>query len=661
MGCLVIMIKLKRKTKRLLVVLGVLAVGGYVAWAVVLPRVVRGKVAGALEAAGYGPVRMDLPRIGLTSATLGGISAGLPARLEIGRVYATYSPGGLFSGRVNAVEVSQVRLALPEAGPGGQAAEAGASARTPNSPAISLPVDRLTVRDAEVSVPTPGGRLTIPLEMLATADEQRDIHVSISGSVGDARVVVSAVSSPGLDRIDWQLSVSGLSAGLVRSWLPPNAPKIVADGVQLSAAGRVSGLQTPAIDVSTFSIRVPQVTIGEAGKGIIVNNVELLATGGAQVTATGWQAKLADGASFKANIAWRGETSPLPVMLRWAATEASGGAGSWNASSEGAVLQVAEAKVTMAPWKLTGVGGAADGQLRLALAPLDLKALGEHPEVARAMKAWKAEGKLLAQADVTLVRGEVRPRAVVEVNKVSLVNKYYQLSVQDISSKLTISQFSPLKTEPGEHLTFRYAQIGKWELLDALATFSLNGDNNVNIESARLGWAGGELWCEPFRMALAAPVVRAKLSGKDLDLSKIVWVLSAEKAYAEGRADLQIPLDFSWPNIRFGQGYAEARPGSILHLTDTAQKVEAWLTSADPRFVTDPTYSKVRERIVQALQDFKLQKLRADFERKDNRLLTRITIQGAGNTKNGQELNLNVTANDLDWLLSGYLSLPRQQ
>lgn len=655
------MIKLKPKTKRLLVVLGVLAVGGYVAWVVVLPRVVRGRVAGALEAAGYGPVRMDLPRIGLRSATLGGISAGLPARLEIGRIEATYSPGRLFSGRVNAVEVSQVRLALPEADQGGQATQAGVPVRTTQSPAISLPVDRLTVRDAEVSVPTPGGRLTIPLEVLATADEHRDIHVSISGSVGDARVVVSAVSSPGLDRLDWQLSVSGLSAGLVRSWLPPNVPKIQADGIQVSAAGLLSGLQTPTIDVSAFSIRAPKVTVGEAGKSIIVKDVELLAAGGAQRTATGWKAKISDGASIKANVAWMGEVSPVAVMLRWGATDASGQAASWNASSEGAVLEVAQAKVTLAPWKLTGSGSVADGQLHLTLAPLDLKTLGEQTMVARAMKAWKAEGKLLAQADVMLVRGEVRPRAVLEINKVSLVNKYYQLSVQDISSKLTISQFSPLKTEPGEHLTFHYAQIGKWELLDALAKFSLNGDNNVSIESARLGWAGGELWCEPFKMPLNAPAVRTKMSGKDLDLSKIVWVLSAEKAYADGKADLQIPLDFSWPNIRFGEGYAEARPGSILHLTDTAQKVEAWLTSADPRFVTDPTYSKVRERIVQALQHFKLQKLRADFERKDNRLLTRITIQGAGNTENGQALNLNVTANDLDWLLSRYLSLPRPQ
>ena len=641
--------------------LGVLALGGYVTWAVVLPRVVRGKVAEALEAAGYGTVRMDLPRVGLTSATLAGISAGSPPRLEIGRIHATYSPVRLFAGRLNAVEVSQVRLALPDAGQGGQAAEVSASARPANSPAISMPVDRLTVRDAEVSVATPGGRLKIPLEVLATADEQRNIHISVNGSVGDARVVVSAVSSPGLDRIDWQLSVSGLSAGLARSWLPPNAPKIQGDGIQVSVQGRVSGLQSPAIDVSAFSIRAPQLTIGEAGKSIIVKDFELLAAGVAQTTATGWKAKVAYGGSAKANVAWMGEASPLPVNLRWGATEASGGAGSWNASSEGAVLQVAQAKVTLAPWKLTGTGIAADGQLHLALAPLELKTLGEHPVIARAMKAWKADGKLLADADVAFVRGTMHPKARVEVTNVSLVNKTYQLSVEGISSKVTISQFSPLKTEPDEHVTFRYAQMGKWELLDALATFSLNGDNNVSIESARLGWAGGQLWSEPFRMPLNAPAIRTKLTGKDLDLSKIVWVLSAEKAHAEGKADLQIPLDFSWPNIRFGDGYAEARPGSILHLTDTATKVEAWLTSADPRFITNPTYSKVRERIVQALQHFKLQKLRADFERKDDHLLTRIAIQGAGNTENGQALNLNVTANDLDWLLSRYLSLPRPQ
>lgn len=657
--------RLKRRTKRVLGVLGVLGVGVGVAWVVVVPRIVRGKVVGALEAAGYGPVRMELPRVGLTSATLGGISAGAPPRLEIGRVDASYSPIRLFSGRLGVVEVSRVRLTLPDAPTSvgiGVALPAPSPAPTSKTVA-SLPVDRLTVRDAEVSVPVPGGRLKVPLELSTTTDEQRDIHISVTGTIGGAAVVVSAVSSPGLDRIDWQLSVSGLSAKMARMWLPASGPKIQADGVQVSAAGRVSGLQGPVVDVSAFSIRAPLVTIGEAGKAITVKDVEVAAAGGVQMMAGGWTAKLAEGASARANVAWAGAAAGLPLVLKCSATEAGGGTGSWNASGGGAVFQVAEAKATLAPWKLSGVGAAADGQLHVALAPLDLKTLGEHPEVAQLMKAWKPEGKLLAEADVTVVRGEVRPRAVVEVDKVSLDNKDYQLSVQDISSKVTLTQLWPLKTEPGagERLTFRYAQMGKWEVVEGVATFALKGDNNVSFESARIGWAGGELRCDPFAMPLNSPAIHTTVSGKDLDLSKIVWVLSGEKAYAEGKADLQIPVQFLWPNIRFGDGYAEARPGSILHLTDTAKQVETWMTSSDPRFVTDPTYAKVRERIVQALQHFRLQKLRADFERKDDRLLTRITIQGAGNTENGQGLNLNVNANDLDWLLSRYLSLPRQR
>lgn len=647
-------------------VLGVLGVGVGVAWVVVVPRVVRGKVIGVLEAAGYGPVRMELPRVGLTSATLAGISAGVPPRLEIGRVFASYSPIRLFSGRLGVVEVSGVRLTLPDApaveAGGALPASAPALAAAPASTTVaSWPVDRLTVRDAEVSVPVPGGRVKIPLEVSTTTDEKRDIRVSVTGTIGDTPVVVSAVSSPGLDRIDWQLTVSGLSAEMARMWLPVSGPKIQADGVQISAAGRVSGLQRPVVDVSAFSIRAPLVTIGEAGKAIVVKDAEVAAGGGVQMTAGGWTAKLADGASVKGNVVWAGAAAGLPVELLLGATEASGGASSWSASGAGAVLQVAEVKATLAPWKLKGVGAAADGQLHVAVAPLDLKTLGEHPEVAQLLKAWKPEGKLLAEADVTLVRGEARPRVVVEVDKVSLDNKDYQLSVQDISSKVTLTQLWPPRSEAGERLTFRYAQMGKWEVVEGLARFALKGDNNVSFESARIGWAGGELRCEPFAMPLNSPSIRTTVSGKDLDLSKIVWVLSGEKAYAEGRADLQIPVQFLWPNIQFGDGYAEARPGSILHLTDTARQVEAWLTSSDPRFVTDPTYAKVRERIVQALQHFKLQKLRADFERKDDRLLTRIAIQGAGNTENGQALNLNVNANDLDWLLSRYLSLPRQQ
>lgn len=640
--------------------LGVFVAGGYLAWVLAVPRIVRGKVAGALESAGFSPVSMDLPRVGVGSTTISNISAGLPPRLTVGRVEASYSARRLLAGGVNRIDVDHVRLSLPTGA--GTSATAAPAAQPPAAGSDARPAfDALVVRDAQIDIATPAGHVTVPVEASAVADQNRQIHVSVTGSVGQTVIAASAVSSARFDKVDWQVSATGLSIDLARPWLPPGLPPIAAENIDLTATGQFTAANSVAMDLQSLIVRAPQITVGAADNGVLVKGLELSTSAKGNTAPTGWEAELGADSTIKADVVWRSGASPVPVKLQLAACQFAGGAGLWHAHGEGASLSAASARVRLMPWNLDKAESGLTGKLSLSLAPLDLKQIVARDEIARIMQQWRVQGMLSGDADLVFDQGQMRPRATIQLSGASLVNKDYQLSVEDIAGKLTVTRFWPIRTEPDERLTFAYAQMGKWELRDALATFCLPGDGTVSIQSARLGWAGGELWCSPFTMPLTAPVVRTTLGAKDLDLGKIVWVLSAEKASAEGKADLLMPVDFSWPQLRFGKGWAEARSGGVLHLTDTAQKVEQWLTTADPRFVTDPTYSKVRERIVQSLQHFKLQKFRAEFDRADDHLLTTLTIQGAGNSENSQALNLNLTANDLDWLLSRYLALQRKE
>ena len=136
-------------------------------------------------------------------------------------------------------------------------------------------------------------------------------------------------------------------------------------------------------------------------------------------------------------------------------------------------------------------------------------------------------------------------------------------------------------------------------------------------------------------------------------------MLSGEKAWGSGLVDLDLPIKLAWPKIRFGDGFVEARPGGLLRLEAVGQQLGQYLVSADPRFATDPTYAKIRERVVGAVQNFRFSHLRADMKRVEDHLDTVIAIKGKGDTAGGQELNLNLNVADVDWMLSRYLAMPQ--
>jgi hypothetical protein len=187
---------------------------------------------------------------------------------------------------------------------------------------------------------------------------------------------------------------------------------------------------------------------------------------------------------------------------------------------------------------------------------------------------------------------------------------------------------------------------------------------------------------QPFEINLAHPRVQARLGAAELDLANVLWVVSNEKAWAEGLVDMELWADFSWPEIRFGNGWASSRPNwhhtltdpnkgraVVLHLPDSAQQLDNWLRMRDPRFQDSAVLAPIRQQIVGTISDFHVDEFRADFSRSpDGKQVTAIRLHGGGKEmdqesrtlKDTHRLDLTVAATDVDILVSHFLKVKNE-
>jgi hypothetical protein len=626
-------------------IVAVALAAGAVAWFVAVPRIVRSAAAGALERAGFFPVTMELPEVGLRSAQVKYILAGHRPSVAVGRVWVSYSPWTLLQGKVTQVEVQGVDVWLP--------LERATPVAAP--PATEPAFERLLLSDARVHVPTGPQTLTVPVDLTAIADENQKLVVRLETQVGSSKISLDALASPDFSVIEGTASVAGLQAADLAAFAG-DVP-VEAAGVSLSVTGRLD-LVAGLAELQRLEAQAATVT----WKGGTATDVVAVMSGGARQVDGQWRLTLNDGGRVTAkeiSVPPFGDRIQFALQLAEAAAEQGPGS-TWSAAGTGGTVELAGLTFSLAPWKLARGDKGLSGSITSLLPATDVAKVEVLRRLVPKLTPWNLEGKLSGEASLTWKQGELASKGTVMLAEGAMVNNEYALSATGIEAGISMTSLFPPRAEPGQSLSVSYLQMGKWEIRNAKAVFAMPQDGVVQVQSARLGWAAGEVSCEPFEFTFANPVVRTTLTAKDLDLSKVLWVLSGERMYGEGMVQLRVPVSFKWPQIRFGDGCAEASRGSVLNLSAQASELDKWLVAADPRFATDPAQQRVRQRLVEALQQFRLEKFRADFKRQDQRLHTTITIKGAGTKgESPQEVNLNLSATDLDWLLSRYLAMPR--
>lgn len=709
--------KLKRVSRIILAILVLIALLIYVAFGVVVPRVAQSKIKSAIEAQGYGPVRLLPPDIGLYRTTLANLSIGNPDRpqIELASATVTYTPSQLWAGQVEDILLSGLLMRVEPGHPTSQPLAPRTSATTrPFEPQDLLPpappsthsvtatrepifrTARLTNARIEFVDPDTGLPTSMLIDAQAKAGANRKIDFAVSAGFGSVKANVTGAADPGFEIVDADVSVRGITLDALRPVMP-GIPIHLTQPAELDAQLHVDRVNGPRLDLADFTIRIPNASV-DAGttNRLDITQLAFSMAGSVHRYGSDWYAALTRGPNLTIDsISPPAPFRPVPISVTFAPTYARFNSDSWGISCQGAALDIDQSRfgLDLRPFTIatspTGLVGSITARLRQI-------ELGRNPVLEKLVpeiKQWNLSGKLAASASVQLEGAEIRPRLSVRVDNANLENTDYELKVKGINAAFALTGFSPLRTEVDQTIGAEYIQMGKWEIVDSEAKFTIPGETRpvilsnglpaegqiIRASTARFGWAGGEVWCSPFDVNLAQPRIRTELGAKDLDLSKVLWVVSNQKAWAEGIVDLKLWADFSWPELRFGNGWASSRPdwritvtdparsqSVILHLPDSAQQLDNWLRMRDPRFQDNAVLAPIRQQVVSTIADFYVDDFRAEFSRTpEGKQVTTIRLHGGGRETDAQthqtsqthKLDLSITAADLDILVSHFLKV----
>ena len=721
-ACLMAKSKLKRLSRIILVIVFLLALLVFLAIDVVVPRVAQSKIRTAIEAQGYGPARLLPPNIGLYRTTLANVSIGDPdrPRIELASATVTYTPSQLLAGRVEDILLSGLLMRVePNQAPSSQplaprALKAFATTRPvelqdllpPQFPA-TLPANaageplfrtaRLTNARVEFVDPETGLPTSMLIDAQAKAGANRKIDFSVSAGFGSVKAQVIGVADPGFEVVDATVSVRGVTLDALRPVIPGNIPIHLTQPAELDAQLHVDRVNGPRFDLPDLTIRIPEASI-DAGTANRLDIKQLVFTMAGSVHRYGsdWYAALTRGPNLSIDsVSPPAPFRPVPLTITFAPTYARFNPDSWGISCQGAALDIDKSRfgLDLRPFTVATSPAGLVGSITARLREIEL---GRNPVLEKLVpeiRQWNLSGKLSASASMQLEGAVIRPRLSVRVDNANMENTDYELKVKGINAAFALTGFSPLRSEVDQTISASYIQMGKWEIVDTEAKFTIPGESRpvillnglpgegqiVKTSVARFGWAGGEVWCSPFEVNFAQPRIRTELGAKDLDLSKVLWVVSNEKAWAEGIVDLKLWADFSWPELRFGNGWASSRPdwritltdptkgqAVMLHLPDSAQQLDNWFRLRDPRFQDNAVLAPIREQVVSTIADFYVDDFRAEFSRtKQGKQVTTIRLHGGGREADAQthqtsqthKLDLNITATDLDILVSHFLKV----
>lgn len=714
--------KLKRLSRIILAILFTVAVLIYVGFAVVVPRIAQSKIQSAIEAQGYGPVRLLRPDIGLYRTTLANLSIGNPDRpqIELASATVTYTPSQLMAGRVEDVLLSGLLMRVEP----GQAASSqprapraprtSSTTRTfdpqdllPPAPPATRPVTatgeplfrtaKLTNARVEFVDPETGLPSSMLIDAQAKAGENRKIDFAVSAGFGSLKAQVTGVADPGFEIVDADVSLRGVTLDALRPVMPSDIPIHLTLPAELDAQLHVDRINGPRFDLPDLTVRIPEASVdaGTANR-LDIKQVVFTVAGSVHRYGSDWYAALTRGPNLSIDsINPPAPFRPVPLTVTFAPTYARFNADSWGVSCQGASLDIDRSRfgLDLRPFTIATSPAGLVGSITARLREIEL---GRNPVLEKLVpeiRQWNLSGKLSASASMQLEGAAVRPRLSIRLDNANLENTDYELKVKGINAAFALTGFSPLRSEVDQTISASYIQMGKWEIVDSEAKFTIPGETRPVILSnglpgqgqiikanvARFGWAGGEVWCAPFDVNLAQPRIRTELGAKDLDLSKVLWIVSNKKAWAEGIVDLKLWADFSWPELRFGNGWASSRPdwritltdptksqSVMLHLPDSAQQLDNWLRLRDPRFQDNAVLAPIREQVVSTVADFHVDEFRAEFSRTpEGKQVTTIRLHGGGRETNPQtketsethKLDLSIAATDLDILVSHFLKV----
>lgn len=171
--------------KRVLILVGMLALVAIMAYFLLLPLVARAQVKRALDAMGISSATFELRHASLSEIELEAVRLGAPEWGRIDSVHATYSVRTLWHGRINTMTLNKLqwRIKFSESG-----IELGPE-RTPTAQTepLEVPFERILAPDALVIIEKDGNTIELKADATFTRKQSNAIEVKIDANWPDLK------------------------------------------------------------------------------------------------------------------------------------------------------------------------------------------------------------------------------------------------------------------------------------------------------------------------------------------------------------------------------------------------------------------------------------------------------------------------------------------
>lgn len=295
------------------------------------------------------------------------------------------------------------------------------------------------------------------------------------------------------------------------------------------------------------------------------------------------------------------------------------------------------------------INGRVDAEMP-AFALRDAKAMAQ---LVPLLEGYDITGTLAGRASLQFVGAQHTARVEASVRNGRMENKASQWLFEGIevdpANPLVIESFTPLATRGGQVVKVGKAQMSSLRLSDGQARFRIESNDIIQVEAIHFGWAGGQLAGSAFRLDRRRPEIQSTLTADRIELEQFLAMftermtgtgqlygrLPVEVRWPQGKRDDAATVKWNQPQLRFGEGFLYATPGSTgrIGFKNPEQFVGPSLDQ-DPRFRPGGVLSALRQGILGALEDLAYTVLKVDiiYKQVDNEptLCAAVLISGKG-------------------------------
>lgn len=565
-----------------------------------------------LLAVGVDHAQYRIDRLGVFGMTLSDVRLGSPEWLQSRSITIGWSPLSAIRGRAKTVEFADAHWRV-------RVRDGQVDWGLPVRPASPPSVDPLDLRVNQI-----GGDVTVDLD-LEGVEHSMPLAATVRQTAPGRFDLDANVKALRFDKAPFSVNVPDFAASLSLDLTVPSR-RAVSGGLKLKQAGVADASRR--IVASGIDLDLPvRVNGGEPKAGKL--RIGSVSIEGVELPGLGGEVSLAE-TTLAARIDW-----PIASGVDLRAETRHDLAG-----------KTGEATATMAEASL------ADAAAFLA---------GRVP----ALRDATLGGTLSLDARASWTGGEVHPLIRIVAKDVAASSSQWSGSIDGLSGDVTIHSLNPIATGVGQEIRIAAATVGDMRISDARLVFTLESAHEMLLERAT--WSMGDMGvfsADPVRFDPIAARIDTSISGEGIGLAQWLPKLSNDRVHGDGklvgRMNLHIDPRSDMP-VRLGEGYLEASQGTGFIQTTDTELIEQALGGIDS---PDIALADVRQRIMNALQDFAYSDFKIEFssEPDEKDLTCIITTKGRGRTgRNPIEIGgVTLIVHDFNWILDLALDLGRE-